>query len=172
MVKRDMTRQFLEEAYCGESKAHMKYLIFADEAEKKGLDNLANMWRAIAHAEYVHAKNHFRALGYIGSTEENLESSREGEDFEIQEMYPVYNNSSDFQEEPEAVRSTHYALEAEKIHEAMYAEAKQKCTEGKDIEEKTYFICEVCGYTAWDEAPEKCPVCGAKKEMFTSFSNK
>jgi rubrerythrin len=87
-------------------------------------------------------------------------------------MYPVYNNSSEFQEEPEAVRSTHYALEAEKIHESMYAEAKQKATEGKDIEEKTYFICEVCGYTAWDEAPEKCPVCGAKKEMFTSFSKK
>ena len=28
------------------------------------------------------------------------------------------------------------------------------------------FVCKVCGYTAEGEAPEKCPVCGAAKEMF------
>ncbi|MEM0314666.1 MAG: ferritin family protein, partial [Archaeoglobaceae archaeon] len=31
-----MSRQFLENAFAGESQAHMKYLIFAEVAEKEG----------------------------------------------------------------------------------------------------------------------------------------
>jgi len=170
MVKRAMVRQFLEDAFCGESKAHMKYLVFAEEAEKKGKKNLANMWRAIAHAEFTHARNHFKALGYLGTQEENLQSSMDGENFEVDEMYPVYKNASEFQDEKEAIRSAHYALEAEKIHAKMYENAKEVIKDGKeDIEEKTYYICNVCGYTTWDEIPEKCPVCGANKEMFAEF---
>ncbi|MDN5343737.1 rubrerythrin family protein [Oceanotoga sp. DSM 15011] len=169
MVKREMTRQFLEDAFCGESKAHMKYLIFAEEAERKGLKNLARMWKAIAYAEFTHARNHFKALGYIGSTDENLQSSYDGEHFEIEEMYPVYNNSAEFQTEPEAVRTTHFALEAEKIHEKMYKDAQEKTKDGNDIEDSKFYICNVCGYTTEDEVPEKCPVCGASKEMFKEF---
>src|SRR5574344_2451659 len=31
------------------------------------------------------------------------------------------------------------------------------------------FVCQVCGYTVEaDEAPEKCPICGAPKEKFTA----
>jgi len=45
-----------------------------------------------------------------------LQSSIDGETFEVNEMYPVYNNAAEFQGEKEAVRTTHYALEAEKIH--------------------------------------------------------
>ena len=36
--------------------AHMKYLIFADEAEKKGLKKLSNLFKAISYAEFVHAR--------------------------------------------------------------------------------------------------------------------
>ena len=28
------------------------------------------------------------------------------------------------------------------------------------------YVCEICGYTAEGEAPDKCPVCNVKKEMF------
>ena len=31
------------------------------------------------------------------------------------------------------------------------------------------FVCSVCGYTAEGEAPEKCPVCGAVKDVFTEM---
>ncbi|HOB15508.1 MAG TPA: rubrerythrin family protein [Defluviitoga sp.] len=169
MVKREMTRRFLEEAFCGESKAHMMYLIFADDAEEKGLKNLARMWRAIAHAEYVHARNHFKALGHLGSIQDNLQQSIDGEHFEIHEMYPVYNNVARFQNESEAVRSTHFALEAEKIHEEWYKNAKEATKEGKDIEKGKIYICNVCGYTVEGEAPEKCPICGAPKNEFIEF---
>jgi rubrerythrin len=169
MVKRAMTRSFLEDAFAGESKAHMKYLIFAEKAEKDGLVNLARMYKAIAHAEFTHARNHFKALGYLGSTVENLKSGADGENFEIEEMYPVYKNSSEFQTESEAVRSCHFALEAEKIHEKMYLDAIEVVKDGNDIKDSDFYICNICGYTTEDNLPEKCPVCGASKELFMKF---
>jgi len=36
----EMTKKFLEEAFAGESMAHMKYMIFAEDAEQKGLTKL------------------------------------------------------------------------------------------------------------------------------------
>jgi rubrerythrin len=59
MPVRDMTRQFLVNAFSGESMAHMRYLIFAEIAEKEGFTNVARLFRAIAHAELVHARNHY-----------------------------------------------------------------------------------------------------------------
>jgi len=29
-----------------------------------------------------------------------------------------------------------------------------------------YYVCSVCGYIAEGEAPDTCPLCGAKKEAF------
>ena len=60
---RKMTEANLREAFSGESQAHMRYLIYADQAEKDGKPNVANLFRAIAYAEWVHATNHFKALG-------------------------------------------------------------------------------------------------------------
>ena len=103
-------------AYAGESQAHMKYLIFADVAEKEGFPNIAKLFRAIAFAELVHARNYFKALGNVKDTVENLQIAIDGETFEVEEMYPAYKAVAELQGKNEAVRSTHYALEAERIH--------------------------------------------------------
>ncbi|WP_018962813.1 rubrerythrin family protein [Coprothermobacter platensis] len=166
----DMTKKFLEDAFAGESQAHMRYTIFAEDAEQKGLKKLANLWRAIAYAEFVHAKNHFKALGRLGDVPANLQMSIDGETFEVNEMYPVYNNAAQFQGENDAVRSTHFALEAEKIHAGMYTKALDLSKQGKDFEADKIFICPVCGYTVEGEPPEKCPVCGAPRDKFREFN--
>jgi len=57
-----MTKENLEAAFAGESQAHMKYLIFADQAEKDGFPNIARLFRANAFAEQVHATGHFKVL--------------------------------------------------------------------------------------------------------------
>lgn len=166
---RKMTEEFLKQAFAGESQAHMRYAIFAEEAEKKGLKNLANLFRAISYAEYVHAKNHYNALKMIGAMPDNIQQCIDGETFEVEEMYPVYNETAKFQGEKEAERTTKYALEAEKIHAEMYKKAKQLTEEGKDYPIKKISICSVCGHTVEGDAPDKCPVCGANKEAFKAF---
>ncbi len=167
---RKMVEKSLEEAFAGESMAHMKYTIFAEVAEKEGKKNIARLFRAIAYAEFVHAKNHARNLGYIKSTEENLVTAIGGETFEVEDMYPAYLELAKYFGEKGAERSFQYAIEAEKIHAKMYEDAKDKAEKGEDIEEKDIYICPVCGYTyVGDEPPEKCPVCGAHGDKFVKF---
>ncbi len=164
-----MTQTNLQNAFSGESQAHMKYLIFSDVAEKEGKPNIARLFRAIAYAEEVHAKNHLKVLGGVGNTLENLGVAVGGETFEVEEMYPVYNNDAKLQGEKEAETSTHYAMEAEKIHAKMYERAKKVVANGEDIDLNDVYICCVCGYTVEGEVPEHCLVCGVKREKFKKF---
>jgi rubrerythrin len=180
---RAMTAGNLRSAFGGESMASMRYLIWADQAEKEGFPNVARLFRAVSYAERVHATNHFRAMkdvsgafevtsggGFgLGSTAENLQGAIDGENFEVAEMYPAYLEVAKLQGEKGAERSMSYALAAEKIHAAMYQEAKQAVDGGSDVELGAVQICDVCGYTAQGEPPEKCPICGATKAKFTAF---
>ncbi len=166
---RKMTKANLEAAFAGESQAHMKYLIFAAEAEKEGFPKVARLFRAIAYAEQVHATNHLRTLGGVGESPANLQAAIDGETFEVDEMYPAYKAVAELQEEKAAVRSTHYALEAEKVHAGMYQKARQAVLAGKDVEVGDIYICDVCGWTVEGEAPDRCPICGATRDKFRKF---
>ncbi len=182
-VNNAMTADFLRSAYGGESAAHMRYLIWGDSAEKDGYPNIGRLFRAIAYAERVHAKNHFNVMkelvgdatvtagAVFGHTNivENLQGGIDGELHEIEQMYPVYLEAAKFQDEKDAQKSFHYALEAEKIHAKMFQEAQVKAKEGKDIGDGTIYICPVCGFTEIGENVDKCPVCGVKRELFKAF---
>jgi len=164
-----MTEKALLDAFAGESMAHMKYLIFSEIAEKEGKPNIARLFKAIAYAEQVHATNHAQNLGIIKKTPENLQTGIDGETYEVEEMYPVFNNTAKFQNEKGAEQSTHYALEAEKIHMKMYQDAKTSAQKDKDIDIKEIYICPVCGFTHIGKPPEYCPVCGAPNSKFKKF---
>ncbi|MFO7152828.1 MAG: rubrerythrin family protein [Bacillota bacterium] len=182
-VKNAMTADFLRSAYGGESMAHMRYLIWSEVAEKEGFKNIARLFKAIAYAEQVHARNHFNEIdGNLGdatvaaggvfggrNTVENLEGAIMGELHEVEQMYPVYLNAAKFQNESGAERSFHYALEAEKIHAKLFKQAQDAAKQGKDMEMKAVYICPICGHTVLDEAPDQCPICGAKKEAYKAF---
>jgi len=166
---RKMTEDNLKGAFAGESQAHMRYLIFADKAEEEGFPNVARLFRAIAHAEQVHATNHYKVLGMIRRTADNLQVAIDGETYEVNEMYPAYKAVAELQGEEGAKVSTNAALQAEKVHAGMYQKAKQSVERGEDISLGPVFICDVCGYTVEGSAPDRCPICGASKEKFRKF---
>jgi rubrerythrin len=166
---RKMTKKSLEEAFAGESMAHMRYAIFSDIAEEAGFKNIARLFKAISYAERVHATNHAKNLGIIKDTIGNLQTGIDGETYEISEMYPAYYAVAQLQNEKGAQQSIHYALEAEKIHAKLYEEAKEKANAGKDVDFDEIYICPVCGYTHIGTPPKKCPVCGLQKEKFRKF---
>jgi Rubrerythrin len=182
-VQNPMTSEFLHSAYGGESMAHMRYLAWGQMAEKEGFPNIAKLFRAISYAEQVHATNHFREIDGdtssasvtaggvfgVGKTVDNLQGAINGELHEVEQMYPVYLNAAQFQKEPGAERSFHFALEAEKIHADLFQQAQNSAREGKDMELKNVYICPVCGNTILNGAPDKCPICGAKREMYQEF---
>lgn len=164
-----MTEQNLREAFAGESQAYMRYLIFSERAEKEKKPNLARLFKAISFAEQVHATNHYRVLGEINDSIKNLQVAINGETYEVEDMYPAFKAVAQLQNEQSAVRTTNYALEAEKIHKDMYTQAKLSVEQGKDIQIKDLYICDLCGYTVEGDVPDICPICGAKKDRFIKF---
>jgi rubrerythrin len=165
----EMTKANLEAAFAGESQAHMRYKIFADKAEEEGYAEIARLFRAISFAEQVHATNHFKQLQALQDTATNLGVAIGGENYENTEMYPAFDSVARLQGEKGAMLSIHYALEAEKIHEAMYAEAKHLVEAGKDRPAAAVYICPTCGFTVIGEPPEKCPVSKTPSEKFLKF---
>jgi rubrerythrin len=155
-------------AFAGESQANRKYLAFAQKADQDGFTQVAKLFRAAAHAETVHAFNHFKAAGEVKSTEENLKAAIEGEHYENSEMYPAFIKDAEAEGETKALRSFNWANEVEKVHEMLYKDALE--TLGKTGEAYDYYICPVCGYTHARTAPEKCPVCGALGSKFEKVS--
>ena len=104
-------------------------------------------------AEIVHARNHHRSLGEIKGTTDNLQMCIDGEHYEVNEMCPAFNNVAKIQDGKEVERDTYYALEAEKTHEILYTKAKELAEQRKDIDEKRFSICPVCGHTVVGEPP-------------------
>lgn len=154
----------LKEAFAGESQANRKYLAFAVKADQEGFPQAARLFRAAAEAETVHAHAHLRALKGIKSTKENLVEAVAGETHEFKSMYPGMIEAAKAEGNKEAERTFHFANEVEKVHAALYQKMLDHLESVQD--DYSYYICPVCGYTVEKEAPENCPVCGAKGKMF------
>jgi len=141
-----MTEQHLINAFAGESQAHMRYLHFGIQASRENFPNVARLFKAISHAEFVH-----------------------GEEYEINEMYPTYIEVAKFQDEKVAQRSFEWAYGTEKMHRKLFKKAQEAVEANHDVELGPIQICEVCGYTLEGEAPDICPLCGVGKEKFIAF---
>ncbi len=179
-----MTAENLRSAFGGESQAYQRYQVWGDKAEKDGFPQVATLFRAVAYAEQVHARNHFKAMENIegdhlvasgavfglNDTAENLAGAIEGEKHEIDQMYPAFSIVAKNQKENDAVKSFHYAEEAEKTHAELFSEAREAVQKGSDYELDFIGVCEVCGYTVKDEIPEYCPVCGEARDEFKQFA--
>lgn len=160
----EKTMDHLKEAFAGESQANRKYLAFAKQAEKEGFPAAAKLFRAAAAAETVHALSHLRAMGGIGSTEENLKDAVAGETYEFKSMYPQMLEDARQEGKEAAEQSFFYANEVEKVHARLYQEVLNSLDNPKPVE--CYYVCTVCGNTLPEEAPDTCPICGVSKKAF------
>ena len=179
-----ITVQNLLAAFEGESNAHAKYTAFAAKADTDGLHGAASLFRAAARAEQIHAANHARVIGILGgqaeaeihpvevkSTLENLKAALNGEQYEIDTMYPGFLQEATERKNTAAIRTFHGALEAEKTHARLYAEAIALLAAGKKDswigEARDFYVCPICGYTSeTEEEHERCLVCNCPWERF------
>ena len=160
------TQENLRTAFAGESQANRRYLFFADKAEKEGHPQIARLFRAVAEAETVHARNHLEVMGGIRSTRDNLGAAIEGENYEFIQMYPGFIEQAKAEGNDKAQVSFDYANKVEKIHHGLYQKALESLEAGQSLRDEPYFVCQGCGYTVAGEAPERCPICGAPRKMF------
>jgi len=158
----------LKAAFAGESQANRRYLAFAKKAEDEGYAQAARLFRAAAAAETVHALNHFRAMGEVKSTSENLQAAIQGENYEVTVMYPDFLADAEKEQDRKAITSFRYALAVEKVHEALYTKALAALS--KDTPVVDFYVCPICGNTFEGSAPDKCPVCNTPAARFEKIN--
>ena len=165
------TKGNLKTAIAGESQANQKYLAYAEKAERDGYPVVARLFRGVAAAESIHARNHLKALeGGIQTTIENLADAQNGEDYEITTMYPPMLAEAETEGDKKAARSMHFALEVEKVHYALYGQAIAAVTDGKDLKEAKVRVCPICGHTVIGDAPDACPICGCRGDRYLEIA--
>ena len=163
------TEKNLWEAFAGESQARNKYTYFASVAKKAGYEQIAALFQATADNEKEHAKLWFKALGELGTTEENLLHAAEGENYEWTDMYDKFAKEADEEGFHDLAEQFRGVAAIEKSHEDRYR-ALLKNVEEKAVFEKagvTVWECRNCGHMAMGTtAPELCPVCKHPQAYF------
>jgi rubrerythrin len=158
------TQRNLAYAFAAESKASVRNDAFARKADAEGFAGIARLFRAVSEAESVHARRYLMLIrGKIGSTEENLEAAFQSEIKANVDEYPNLIKEATDEGEEAALKAFSHARDVEDRHADLYKKAmNDMLAERKTI----YYVCQVCGYVAENEAPENCPVCGAVKGKF------
>lgn len=156
----------LQAAFAGESQANRKYLAFAEKAAQDGFPQVAKLFRAAAEAETIHAHAHFRVMGGVKGTAENLEDAIGGEGYEFQEMYPKFLAEAQSEGNKPAEFSFRNALAVEEIHHGLYTKALEAVKGGGDLPATTIHVCPVCGNTVEGGVPDTCPICNVPGSKF------
>jgi acyl-CoA hydrolase/ferritin len=87
-LKGSKTEEKLRQAFVRELNAHANYIYFAEAAREAGLEQVADMFLAIAQNEAEHAEHEFKFLGGLGDNAANLKLAIEREHEEATKLYP------------------------------------------------------------------------------------
>lgn len=163
------TEQNLWEAFAGESQARNKYTFFASVAKKAGYEQIAEFFLKTAENEKEHAKLWFKALGEVGTTEENLLHAAEGENYEWTDMYDRMAKEAEEEGFTALAAQFRGVAAIEKMHEERYR-ALLNNVETRQVFERSgiqIWECRNCGHIVVGvKAPEICPVCKHPKSFF------
>ena len=163
------TEKNLQEAFAGESMARNKYTYFASVAKKSGYEQIAALFLKTAENEKEHAKLWFKALGGIGSVEENLLEAAEGENHEWTDMYERMAREAEEEGFAELAEQFRGVAAIEKHHEERYRKLLQNIKNKEVFDRAGVHIweCRNCGHiVVGTSAPEVCPVCNHPRSFF------
>ena len=170
------TEKNLKAAFAGESQAHVKYTLFAREAEKdpKMSRQIAEVLDETAAQERAHAKIWFWLLGDLKkATADHLKLAAAGENDEWTSMYPAFAKKAREEGFEQIAFLFDRVAEIEKRHEKQYRLLLANVENDKLFKrgEKRLWMCGNCGFVAESvEAPQECPVCGHPRSFFAVHS--
>lgn len=187
-LKGSRTEQILINSFAGESQARNRYTFFAKVAKNEGYEQIASIFLATAENEYQHAKLFYNHIGknmnahvdsfypyMLGTTEENLKFSIDGEEEEFNVLY--YNGEMIAKEEGfEDVAETFKNIRvAEQHHAQRYRKLYENLINDLIFKKKeaAFWVCRKCGYVyESNEAPNVCPCCKHPRAYFELLNEK
>jgi rubrerythrin len=186
LLKGSETEKNLLKAFAGESQARNRYTYFASVAKKEGYEQISGIFLETAENEKEHAKVFFQYLeggeveiqavypaGKIGTTEENLLHSAEGEKLEYSNLYPDFEKTARKEGFNDIAESFKQIGEVEEQHEKRYRKLLED-VKNKKVFKRDKVIkwkCRNCGYVhEGKEAPEVCPACKHPQSYYEIMS--
>ena len=149
------------------SESNIRYMAFAEAADKEGHPNAAKIFRAVATAKMFHALSHFRATKYTDTTAENLKQALEEETYDFKNAYPSMVQDAVKDDALDARHSLEYGMSIGPVITKLISKAIG--IPGAD-ESGSYYVCPVCGNIEFGKAPAKCPFCGVDASDFVAVS--
>jgi len=161
----EKTQRNVRTAFVGEAKAYFRLLAYAEAATAEELPEIAALFRAVAEAERIHATRNLQLLGevMVQDTEDNLQASFEREEAAAGVFYPQFIQDAEEEGDRRAALSFSHARDVEEGHASLYKRALQHLISATV---PSYQVCQICGYVAEGQAPERCPICNATQERF------
>ena len=163
-------RNLLDRSYRNEIETAHKYDLFAQKADDEGYPGAANLFRAAARAERVHATRLQKAMKdrdvpvpeiaentpKIEGTTENLRSSASQELYERDVLYKDAIAAAKEARDDALFKVFDQTRDAEVEHANLMTAAARQMNLMK--EDKPYYVCDDCGYTSDLELP-LCALC-------------
>ena len=171
-------RHMLDRAYHTEIETAAKYEVFAQKADDEGFPGAANLFRAAARAERVHATRLEKAMKDRGipvpevaettpkieGTADNLRSSASHELSERDVLYKDAIAAAKEARDDALFKIFDQTRDAEVEHANLMSAAARQMNKMK--EDKPYYVCDDCGYTSDIELP-LCALCRDRNHPHT-----
>ncbi len=170
-------RVTIEKAIANERQAVVRYNAFAEKAEQEGYPGAASLFRAMAQGENVHAKRFAEVLQahgiavppesdnykpMVGSTATNLRTAATNETAERDGMYRDAIIACEKSGDSATAKIFDQTRDVEVEHANLCTNASHNLESLKTA--KTYYICDLCGYTTDVRLP-LCPDCMHKDKV-------
>ena len=170
----------LARAFAGESQARNRYLIYAEQARKEGLETLARKVEEIAANEFAHAREFFEHItgdaaqqfpnldidaGYpyqIGTTAQNMRFAAAGENAEFSRIYPDFARIAADEGFDRIAQLFNMTASVERGHDAVFTELSQRLDDGTLYQRDKLVVwkCANCGFEMSGTEPwDACPLC-------------
>lgn len=153
------TEESLMQAFATQSVEAVRNTARATIAEREGRTQEARLFRALAAAQQTHADKALLLLrGNLPLTDESLTVATESLDTMADHFSDMIMTAA--KEGAASVETT--------VLQFSKAAKSQKAAAGRVAGADTpYAVCEVCGYVAEGDPPDRCPVCRAAREQFS-----
>ena len=150
-------------AYSNMSKSSALNKLYAAKARRGGNVLLSKLLYSISRSENIHARRSLMYIrGKLGDPTEYLKHLLHDKHENAFANYPKISQLSVDSRKKKASEAFDQFSKVTKIHLTLLNEALK----GGADESTTYYVCQICGFIAVDEAPRKCPVCNAVQEKF------
>ncbi|MDD2772429.1 MAG: rubrerythrin family protein [Elusimicrobiales bacterium] len=165
-------------AFSAESNSREEALAWAKKADEEGYKKAAQLFRAVAKSEEIHAGFHAGVIKSLGgkpvpemktpvvkSTRENLERALQNETMSAEKLYPGFVEQAKADNVKEARMAFGSAIKIYSGRKPLYEAAIKNLKAWKKAS-RGFMVCTVCGELVEHINFMKCPVCGAAAGKF------